>query len=98
MNFIPRAIKASSDVQIDMARLYNKLLPDVPQLQLLSLPDNYVTVALLNVRSIVAKLADIQLDKCLKAANVICFCETWLTVSQSSLSILDNQVVVRCDR
>ena len=73
LNFNPRAIKASSDVRNEMARLYSKLLPDVPQLQCLSLPDNCVTVALLNVRSIVAKLADIQLDKCLKAANVICF-------------------------
>ena len=36
--------------------------------------------------SVVAILADIQ-DRCLQAANIICFCETWLTASQTSPSI-----------
>ena len=35
---------------------------------------------------------------CLKAANILCFCETWLTASQPSPSILDTQTVLRCDR
>ena len=54
----------------------NKLLPSLP-------------ISLLNVRSVLAKLADIEQDVCLRAASVLCFCETWL---------LDTQVVVRCDR
>ena len=45
-----------------------------------------MTIALLNIRSIVAKLADIEQDMCLKAANILCFCETWLTQSQTSLN------------
>ena len=98
LNFNSKAIKTSSDVTNEMARLNGTLLSDVPQLQCLSLPNNHVTIALLNVRSVIAKLADIQLDQCLKAANVICFCETWLTASQPSPSILDNQVTIRCDR
>ena len=98
LNFNAKAIKSSSDVQNEMARLNEKLLPPIPQLQCLSLPDNYVTICLLNVRSLVAKLADIEQDMCLKAANVVCFCETWLTASQASPSILSDQVAIRCDR
>ena len=70
----------------------------LPRLQYLSLPSNYVTISLLNVRSIVAKLADIEHDVCLKAANVLCFCETWLTASQPSPNILNHQIAGRCDR
>ena len=44
LNFNPKAIKASSDVQNEMKRLNSKLLP-VPQFQYLSLPDKYVTIA-----------------------------------------------------
>ena len=57
-----------------------------------------MTIALLNIRSIVAKLADTEQDMCLKAANILCFCETWLTQSQTSLNILNDQVTIRCDR
>ena len=98
LNFNAKAIKASTDVQNEMTRLNNKLLPSAPQLQCLSLPGNYVTECTLNVRSLVAKLDDIKQDMCLKAASVLCFCETWLTPSQASPSILNDQVVVRCDR
>ena len=62
LNFNFRAIKASSDVQSEMSRLNNKLLPCLPQMQCLSLPSNYVPMSLLNVRSLVAKLADIEQD------------------------------------
>ena len=98
LNFNAKAIKASSDVQNEMIRLNNKLLPLIPQLQCLSLCNNYVTICLLNVRSIVAKLPDIQQDECLRNATVLCFCETWLSASQPSPSVLDNQMAVRCDR
>ena len=98
LNFNPKAIKASTDVQNEMIRLNNKLLPSATPLQFLSLPENYITICLLNVRSLVAKLTDIEQDMYLKATNIVCFCETWLTASQTSPSILNDQVVVRCDR
>ena len=98
LNFNAKAIKCSSDVQNEMARLNNKLLPSLPQLQFLSLPDNYVTITLLNVRSLVPKVADIEQDVCLKAAKILCFCETWLSSSQSTPTILSDQRVIRCDR
>ena len=98
LNFNSKAMKASSDVQSEMSRLNNKLLPCLPQMQCLSLPSNYMTISLLNVRSLVAKLADIEQDMCLKAADVLCFCETWLTASQASLNIPNHQVASRCDR
>ena len=98
LNFNPKAIKASSDVQNEMTRLNNKLLPSAPQLQFLSLPETYITICLLNVRSLITKLADIEQDIYLQAANVVCSCETWLTASQASPSIVNYQVAVRCDR
>ena len=98
LNFNAKAIKSSSDVQNEMARLKNRLLRTIPQLQFLPFIDIYVTICLLNVRSLVAKLADIEQDKFLKAANVVCFCETWLTQSQPSPSILNDQETIRCDR
>ena len=52
----------------------------------------------MNVRSLTAKLADTEQDMYLKAANVVCFCETWLTASQASPSIVNDQVADRCDK
>ena len=95
LNFNAKSIKSNSDVQNEMARLSKKLLPPTPQLQFLSLPNNYVTIALLNVRSLAAKLPDIEQDMCLRAANVL---ETWLTTSQASPTILTDQMVIICDR
>ena len=59
---------------------------------------SYVTIALLNVRSILAKLPDIRADNSLRSANILCFCETWLNASQPSPVLLDYQVDIRCDR
>lgn len=52
---------------------------------------SYITIALLNVRSLIAKLADIKIV----TQNMLpyCFCETWLTQLQT-----DNQIALRCDR
>ena len=55
-------------------------------------------IALLNVRSISAKLVDINNDDMLKYASVLCFCETWLSPSQPSPVLHDNHVVFRSDR
>lgn len=80
-----------------MARLRENLLVTVPPMQCLP-PTNHVTLALLNVRSVVAKLADIQADYELMSATVLCFCETWLSPAQPSPVIKANHVVLRCDR
>ena len=57
-----------------MARLREFLLQTVPQMQC-SPCTSHVTLALLNVRLIVPKLADIEADCELNSANVLCFCE-----------------------
>ena len=98
MNFNPTAIKKSDKVHNEMQRLNSKLLETVSHLRYLSLSSNYVTIALLNVRSLVAKLPDIQHDIGLNSANILCFCETWLSPSQPSPQILDNHALLRCDR
>ena len=55
-------------------------------------------IALLNVRSILAKLSDIRVDNSLRSASIQCFCATWLNVSQPSPELLDDQIDIRCDR
>ena len=52
----------------------------------------YLTIALLNVRSIVA---DIHADKNLRSASILCFCETWLNPTPA---LLDDEIDIRCDR
>ena len=59
---------------------------------------SHLTIALLNVRSIVAKLPDIIADDSLRTTTIQCFCETWLNASQPSPVLLDDQVDIRCDR
>ena len=78
LNFNRLAIKKSNDVHSEMAKLNTKLLQTVHKLKLY---DNRVAIALLNVRSITAKLPDITKDDDLKRSSIICFCETWLTPS-----------------
>lgn len=98
LNFNPTAIKVSDKVQEEMLRLNTKLLQPVPELQCLSLPDSYVTIALLNVRCIAAKLPDLEQDSSLKCASILCFCETWLSSNQPSPVVQHNQLRLRCDR
>ena len=78
-----------------MLRLNTKLLQSIPKVHH---HENHATISLLNVRSIDAKLPDIIKDNGLKYANVLCFCETWLTPSQPSPVVQDDQIVIRCDR
>ena len=96
LNFNPKAINKSVDVENEMVRLNTNLLQPLPELSCDS--TTHVTVALLNVRSIVPKLPDIRADNCLRSASVLCFCETWLNPSQPSPVLLDNQIDIRCDR
>jgi len=95
LHFNPKAIKKSIDVENEMVRLNSNLLPPVPAV--LCNPSE-VSFALLNVRSIVAKLPDIRADKHLSFASILCFCETWLNPSQLSPILLDDQIDIRCDR
>ena len=97
-NFNPTAIKCSNKVKEEMTRLNTKLVQFVPDLKFISLSSNYITLSLLNVRSIIAKLDDIECDGYMNAVDILCFCETWLSPSQSSPCIKDDHVVLRCDR
>ena len=98
VNFNATAIKKSADVQDEMSRLSCNLLPTLSKLQCVSLRSSHITVALLNVCSISAKLVDINNDDMLKYASVLCFCETWLSPPQPSPVLHDNHVVFRSDR
>ena len=92
LNFNRKAIKKSTDVDNEMFRLKSNLLQPVHQISF------HVTIALLNVRSILAKLPDIRADNILMSATILCFCETWLKASQLSPMLLDNMIDIRCDR
>ena len=61
VNFNDKAIKASEDVKSEMQRLNENLLDP---LTVYTCPDNYITIGLLNVRSLVSKLPDIECDDC----------------------------------
>ena len=98
VNFNVTAIKTSTDVENEMLRLKSKLLQPMPELKCISLSNNYVTLSLLNVRSIIAKMPDILQDNSLNHASILCFCETWLTPSQQTPVVQNNQVAMRCDR
>ena len=96
LNFNSTAIKKSIDVENEMFRLNSNLLQPVSQIT--CDPSSHVTIALLNVRSILAKLPDIRADHSLRSASILCFCETWLSASQPSPVLLDDQIDIRCDR
>ena len=95
-NFNAKAIKKSIDVESEMVRLNTNLLQPVPEVACDS--SSHITIALLNVRSILAKLPDIGADSSLRSASILCFCETWINASQPSPVLLDNQIDIRCDR
>ena len=90
-----KAIKKSTDVENEMVRLTSNLLQPMPEM---SSDPYHVTIALLNVRSLVAKLPDMRIDNSLRSVSILCFCETWLNASQPSPVLLDDQVDIRCDR
>ena len=73
-----KPIKKSIDVANEMVRLSTNMLPPVPQVVC---DPSCLTIALLNVRSILAKVPDITAEKSLNSTNIQCFCETWLNAS-----------------
>ena len=95
LNFNAKAIKKSIDVEHEMVRLNINLLQPLADV---SCDTSHVTMALLNVISILAKLPDIRADNNLRCASIMYFCETWLNASQPSPVLLDNQIDIRCDR
>ena len=66
LNFKGKAIKKSIDVENEMVRLTSNLLQPAPEVSCDS--SSHITIALLNVRSILAKLPDIRGDNCLRSA------------------------------
>ena len=92
LNFNDKAIKASDDT--DMHRLNNNLLSPLP---LYTCPDNYNTIALLNVRSLILKLPDVNSDPSLAAASILCFTETWLSPPIETPDIRGNCQTLRAD-
>ena len=97
LHFNPKAIRKSIDVEHEMVRLNSNLLQPraLPEV---SCDSSHVTIALLNVRSIVPKLPNVRADNNLRSASILYFCETWLNASQHSPVLLDDQVDIRCDR
>ena len=98
LNFDASAIKQSSRVHDEMERLNTKLITPLPQLQCSTLSSTHVTIALLNIRSIMSKLPDIRQDSNMSHANVLCFCETWLAPSHMSPVLQCDHTSYRCDR
>jgi len=84
----------SQDVKDEVKRLKKNLLSPLP---MFACPDNYISIALLNVRSAVAKLpeSDIERDHSLTSASILCFTETWLTPQLSSPVSLGYHQVLR---
>lgn len=95
LNFNEKAIKKSNDVLKKMVRLNANILPSVPDIVC---DPACLTIALLNVRSILHQVPDITSDKTLSSANILCFCETWLSGSQCSPVLRPDQMHIRCDR
>ena len=100
---VKTATCTTHDIDILKSREITVDLPDYPNsaLHVYRLNSDFDTrnaLMLNNLVPLVAKLADIEQDMCLKAADILCFCETWLTASQASPNILNHQVAARCDR
>ena len=81
-----------------MVRLNSNILQPVPQVLYDSTSVSHLTIALLNVRSLVAKVQDIKADCNRISASIQCFCETWLNPSQPSPVLQHDQTDIRCDR
>lgn len=98
LNFNHKAIKASTEVKLEMRRLSEKLLPTLPLYIYPSQDNNHISIVLLNVRSLVSKIPDIHYDESLISSNIVCFTETWLDHAQASPSLFESHTTLRCDR
>ena len=98
LNFDSSAIKKNEKVSQEMLRLHSKHLTCVPTLKCHELLTSHVTIALLNVRCVCAKLSDLMCDEDLKCANILCLYETWLNPSQNLPLLINNHRTLRSDR
>ncbi len=96
LNFNLAAIRKSLKVESEMERLVNKCVQPIPSPCFISFLKD-ITIALLNVRSIINKVVDIKHDSILQAADVLCFSETWLKPSDPTPCVKPNHNVERCD-
>ena len=96
VNFHVKSIKKSVDVSNEMLRLKAQLKP----VQQVTCDSNCssVSIALLNVRSLLAKLPDVIADANITSTDILCFCETWLDASQQSPLLKHYEILARCDR
>lgn len=95
LNFKASAIKKSEKIHEEMTRLSCNVLDTS---RALCVPDNNLTIAFVNVRSIMGKVVDIKADTNFTNASIIVFCETRLTPSQGPLDLHDGHVELRCAR
>jgi DNA replication protein DnaC len=78
-NFNPSSIKVSEPVVTEMERLGTHCLPPEPVPQVVSLPKhNWIKIGHLNVRSYMAKQADVKCDLPMSHVDIMCFTETFL--------------------
>ncbi len=95
LNFNEKVIKASDDVKNEIVRLNKKVMSPLP---VYTCPDDYITIALLNIRSLLPKLLDIEGDDSLVSACIFCFTETWLPPAIiDTPSIRGNHGFIRLD-
>ena len=78
-----------------MARLPKNQLSPLP---LFTPPNHSYTIAMLNVRSVLPKLPDIDCDSSLKSADILCFTETWLAPHIDCPAIVSGHQIIRVDR
>ena len=83
---------------IEIERLSKNLLNPLPLLTCPSVSDNYITIASLNVRSIVPEIPDINLNMIVPLnVEIFCFTETWLTSTQATPVLYDDHTVASCN-
>ena len=97
LNFNKKAIKTNKKIDQEMQRLRDNALI-IPQDLHLLLNTEYLTIGLLNVRSIRHKLHYIQQDKIIDKCHIACFTETWLQSENSFTGFCTTNHHIRNDR
>ena len=86
INFKPCCITKSQKVEEEMIRLRAKSTLPALKNCINELPNQaQLKIALLNIRSYRAKLADLKQDSFILTADIICLTETWLTPQQETV-------------
>ena len=98
LNFNLAAIKKSVKVEAEMERLANRIVQCMLKPSFIQLSTQHMTICLLNVRSVINKLEDINHDTILQSVDMLCLSETWLSPLTQTPSVIDGYNVIRCDR